>query len=159
MSLVDLRLDSPSHRLRSSSGQHRPFADDQLYSASPDLSSATWTQWTHHGMSPEMEHSSHPFAHDPFDQLMENNFTDHFAGQGSSSNSSDPDLAPFHPGLGLDMEVDLGGTMEEELFEVDEDGSGSIKGRARTRLQSRTSKSQVSSRARQIPAGRGVNFS
>lgn len=144
MSLSDLHIhSSPHHRLRSSSSNYRLNNGDEGFSTAPDLSSANWNQWTHHGMSPEASHTSHSFAHDPFDQLMEENtFPDEF---GCLPSVAPEEQRPYQPGLGLDMEVDFGThAAEQDEFGVPHDDVGSLGGRARTRLQSRSSKSIVS---------------
>lgn len=92
-------------------------------------------------MSPEVSYNSHSFAHDPFDQLMEENaFPDEF---GCMPSVVPEEPRQYQPGLGLDMEVDLG-QAEHDLFGGAHDDVGSLGGRARTRLQSRSTKSMVS---------------
>lgn len=142
MSLSDLHIhSSPHHRLRSTSYNARLSAVDQSYSTAPDLSSADFNQWGHHGMSPEVSYNSHSFAHDPFDQLMEENaFPDEF---GCMPSVVPEEPRQYQPGLGLDMEVDLSAA-EHDQFGAPLDDVGSLGGRARTRLQSRSNKSIVS---------------
>jgi len=144
MSLSDLHIhSSPHHRLRSTSYNARLSAADQSYSTVPDLSPADYNQWGHHGMSPEVSYNSHSFAHDPFDQLMEENaFPDEF---GCMPSVVPEEPRQYQPGLGLDMEVDLGQAEQQDQYGAAHDDVGSLGGRARTRLQSRSTKSIVSS--------------
>ena len=93
-------------------------------------------------MSPEAAYGSQSFSNDPFDEMMgENASVDEF---GCMPSATVPEQQQYQQGLGLDMEVDLGGIEEEEPFGAPPDDVGSLGGRARTRLQSRSTKSIVS---------------
>lgn len=138
--------DSPALHLRSSSSALNNYAQQPAaaYTLPVDTSSLLWDDWMQHGMSPEMRHAStSSLGHRYGNPLDENAFAEL---ESFSANRE----AVQYLNAGFDMTSERESSLDRstgpdgrELGSRHEEG-GATK-RARTRLQSRTTKSPVSS--------------
>lgn len=135
--------DSPALHLRSSSSALHNYAQQSAYTPPVDTSSLLWDDWMQHGMSPEIRHASTSSLGHRFGNPMDENA---FAELESFSSNTE---AVQYLNAGSDMNSDREASLDHSTGQDGRDilsrrEEGSATKRARTRLQSRTTKNPVS---------------